>query len=127
MGENWEREIARDSLALGSILFYFIVFIRAVIGEHALFIAQTVIAIIVLFLLSRVIKGDHYLARGLTLFVFTSLFYNDKLFTIFAFVLIVILIVSLNYLGVKRNVILNGLLIGIVSTAVSFYLSPLFV
>ena len=127
MGKNWKKEIARDSLALGSILFYAIVIIRSIIGEHSLFIAQTVIAIIVLFLLSRVIKGDHYLSRGIILFVFTSLFYNDKLFTIFAFVLLIILMVSLNYLGVKRNVILNGMLLGIVSTVVSFYLSPLFV
>lgn len=127
MEKNWKREIARDSLALGSILFYAIVVIRALIGEHALFIAQTVIAIIVLFLLSRVIKGNQYLARGFILFVFTSLFYNEKLFTIFAFVLLVILIVSLNYLGVKRNVILNGLFLGIVNTAVSYYLSPLLV
>lgn len=127
LDKDWKREIARDSLALGSILFYFIVIIRAIIGEHALFIAQTVIAIIVLFLLSRVIKGNQYLARVFVLFVFTSLFYNDKLFTIFAFVLLVILLVSLNYLRVKRNVILNGLLLGIVSTVISYYLSPLLV
>ena len=124
---DWKREIARDSLALGSILFYAIVIIRAIIGEHSLFVAQTVIAIIVLFLLSRVIKGSPYLARGFVLFVLTSLFYNDKLFTIFAFVLIVILIVSLNYLGVKRNVILKGLLLGMVSTVISYYLSPLLI
>lgn len=125
MGENWKREIARDSLALGSLLFYAIVIIRAIIGEYLPFVYQLVIAIIVLFLLSRVIKGDHYLARGIILFIFTSLFYNDKLFTIFAFVLMVILIASLNYLGVKRNVILNGLLLGIASTAISYYVSPL--
>lgn len=124
---DWKKEIARDSLALGSVLFYAIVIIRAVIGEHSLFVAQTVIAIIVLFLLSRVIKGDQYLARGFILFVFTSLFYNDKLFTIFAFVLLLILIASLNYLGVKRKVILSGLLLGMASAVISYYLSPLFV
>ena len=124
---DWKKEIARDSLALGSILFYAIVIIRAIIGEYLPFVYQLVIAIIALFLLSRVIKGDQYLARGIILFVFTSLFYNDKMFAIFAFTLLVILIVSLNYLAVKRNVILNGLLLGITSTVTSYYLSPLLI
>lgn len=125
---DWRKEIARDSLALGSILFYFIVIIRAGVGQHSLFVAQVVIAIIVLFLLSRVIKNsNHHLARGFALAVFTSLFYRDRLFTIFAFVLLGILIVSLNYLGIKRNVILNGLLLGIASAGISYYLSPLLV
>jgi len=124
---GWKKEIARDSLALGSILFYAIVIIRAIVGEYLPFVYQLVIAIIVLFLLSRVIKGDQYLARGIILFVFTSLFYNDKMFTIFAFTLLVILIVSLNYLKVKRNVILNGLLLGIISTVIGYYLSPLLI
>jgi len=127
MEKNWKKEIARDSLALGSLLFYAIVIIRAIVGEYLPFVYQLVIAIVALFLLSRVIKGDQYLARGIILFVFTSLFYNDKMFAIFAFTLLVILIVSLNYLAVKRNVILNGLLLGITSTVTSYYLSPLLI
>lgn len=125
---DWKKEIARDSLALGSILFYLIVIIRAVIGDYKLFVYQVVIALIVLFLLSKVFKNsNHYLARGYILFVFVSMFYKDNLFTIFAFVLLSILIVSLNYLGTKRRVILNGMLLGIASTVIGNYLAILLI
>jgi len=125
---DWKKEIARDSIALGSILFYAVVVIRSVIGEHWLFFTQLVVAGVALFLLSQVIKNANmYLARGVILAVFTSLFYNDSLFTIFAFGLLILAFVSLNYLKVKRNVIFNSLLFGIVSTVISSYASPLLV
>ena len=125
---DWKKEIARDSIALGSILFYAAVVIRSLIGEHWLFFTQVILAGVVLFLLSKVIKSANmYLARGIIVAVFTSLFYNDNLFSVFAFVLLVLAFISLNYLKVKRNVILNGLLLGIISTVISYYLSPLLV
>ena len=88
MEKNWKKGIARDVMALGSIPFYFIVIIRAIIGKYAIFVYQLLIAAIILFLLMKIFrKSNAHIARGLILVVFTSLFYRDNLYTTFAFLL----------------------------------------
>lgn len=85
MKKDWKYEIARDSMAFGSILFYLIVIIRAIIGEYMPFVYQLLIAITILILSSFIVKNaNHHLARAFVLVVFTSLFYKDVPFTIFA-------------------------------------------
>src|SRR3989338_3619595 len=54
MEKNWKKGIARDVMALGSIPFYFIVIIRAIIGKYAIFVYQLLIAAIILFLLMKI-------------------------------------------------------------------------
>ena len=84
MPKNWKKEIARDTLALGSIPFYFLVIIRAVVGQYAIFVYQLLIAVIVLFVLSKIIKNSNlHMARAFILVIFTSLFYNDLFYTVF--------------------------------------------
>ena len=115
------RGIARDTLALGSIPFYSIVIIRAIIGKYLPFIYQLSIAFIILFIFSKLLKNSNqHIARGLILAVFTSVFYKEIIFTIFAAILFFAMIVSLFYLKVKRNELLKGIISGIVSTAVSY-------
>ena len=45
MKKNWKYEIARDSMAFGSILFYLIVLVRSTIGEYMVFVYQLLIAL----------------------------------------------------------------------------------
>lgn len=125
MVKNWKKEIARDLLALGSIPFYFIVIIRAIIGKYTPFVYQLVIALLVLVVLSLIFKNSNqYIARMLVLVVFTSLFYKEMLFTIFASLLWLFMIVSTLYLKVKSKEIVKGVFFGIISTTAGYYLTP---
>jgi len=126
MTKDWKKEVARDSIALGSIPFYFIVIIRAIIGKYNIFVYQLLIALAVLIILSLVVKkSDMHIARTLILWAFTSLFYKDNLYTIFAFLLFVIVIISSYYLKVKKKEIIKGITLGIGSSVAAYYLASL--
>ena len=70
-------------------------------------------------------KSDMYTARCFVLWVFTSLFYEHNLYTVFAFLLWVLVVVSSYYLKVKNKVVIKGIVLGVVSSLVSYYLAPL--
>ena len=126
MPKNWKKEVARDTLALGSIPFYFLVVIRAVIGKYAIFVYQVLIAIIVLIVLSKIIKNSNlHIARGFVLIVFTSLFYNDLFYTSFVSLLFLVMLISSAYLKEKKSRIAKGVLLGMVTSLVSYYLAML--
>ena len=125
MAKNWKKEVARDCIALGSIPFYFIVIIRAIVGQYAIFVYQLLIALAILIILSLIVKKpDMYTARCFILWFFTSLFYRHTLYTAFAFLLWIFVVISSHYLKVKRNVIIKGIILGIVSSGVAYYLAP---
>ncbi|MBS3102653.1 hypothetical protein J4458_04350 [Candidatus Woesearchaeota archaeon] len=125
MEKNWKKGIARDVMALGSIPFYFIVIIRAIIGKYAIFVYQLLIAAIILFLLMKIFrKSNAHIARGLILVVFTSLFYRDNLYTTFAFLLWIFMLISGFYIKIKKNEIIKGVLFGVIAASTSYYLSP---
>ena len=126
MKKYWKKEVARDLIALGSIPFYIIVIIRAVIVKYPPFIYQLIMAIVFVLLLSFIIKkADYYLTRGIILVVFTSLYYNVFLFTVFAVLLFLGMVVSSYYRKTKIKNIVNGCIIGVVISLVSYYLSLL--
>jgi len=127
MIKDWKKEIARDIIALGSIPFYFIVIIRAIIGKYAPFVYQLLFALIILLILYQFIRFNQYIARGLILVVFTSAFYNIMLYTIFTALLWICMILSLVYLKVKGSEIIKGALLGLISTGISYYLTTLFI
>ena len=124
MAKNWKKEFARDFIALGSIPFYFIVIVRAIVGQHLSFISHTVIALIVLTILSMIAKKtNQHVARSLMLVVFTSFFYKATLYTIFASILWIGVIFSLVYLKVKSKEINKGITFGIISMIISYLLT----
>ena len=124
MKKNWKYEIARDSMAFGSILFYLIVLVRSLIGEYLIFVYQLLIALIILIISSFIIKNtNHHIASAFVLVVFTSIFYKDNLFTIFAALLWIFLIGSAFYIRENKKSIYKGIVLGIVVTLVSYYLS----
>jgi len=124
MKKNWKYEIARDGMAFGSILFYFIVIIRSTIGEHLTFVYQLLIAIIILIISSLIIKNaNHHIARAFVLVIFTSLFYKDSLFTIFAALLWIFMIGAAFYIKENKKSIYKGIVLGIVAALVSYFLS----
>lgn len=124
MKKDWKYEIARDGMAFGSILFYIIIMARSLIGEYMVFVYQLSIAIIILIISSFIIKGaNHHLARAFVLVVFTSLFYKDNLYTIFAALLWIFMILSAFYIKDSKKSIYKGIVLGIVVTLASYFLS----
>mgnify|MGYP001563862404 CR=1 FL=1 len=122
MKKSWLKETARDFLAFGSVPFYFLVVIRAVIGKYDVFVYQMVIAAIVVFILYFIIKNsDLHVARSLAAVVFTSIFYNALLYTFFAALVWVLLVIAAYY--VKRNMgfVLRGVIIGLISSVAGYY------
>ena len=118
----WLNEIARDLLALGSIPFYFLVVIRAVIGKYNLFVYQMLIAAIIVFILYFIIKDSSmHIARALVILVFTSLFYKEMIFTVFAALIWVLLLASAYYIKRKIGFVVRGIVIGIISSLAGYY------
>jgi hypothetical protein len=126
MGRGWKKEVARDVLALGSWIFYLIVIVRALIKPYRPFVDQMIIAGVVLLVLGFLIKeSDGYLARGLVMVVFTSIFYKDDLFTGFVTLVFIGMIASSRYVGNSFRKIIIGLIIGAVSVGAGYYVAGL--
>ena len=122
--ENWKQELARDSMAFGSILFYFIVIIRAIVGKFMPFVYELLIALAILIVLSFVIKkANHHIARAIPLVVFTSLFYQENLFTVFAVLLLVFMFGAAIYIKEKKEAVVKGIILGLIASLASYYLS----
>lgn len=122
MRTHWLKEIARVLLALGSIPFYFLVVIRAIIGKYDIFVYQMLIAGISIFILYFIIKDSNmHIARSFVVVIFTSLFYKEMLYTVFAFLVWVLLVASGYY--IKRNIgsLFRGIIIGIMSSLLGYY------
>jgi len=128
MDKKWKKEIARDIIALGSIPFYFIVFIRAIIGQYQPFVYRLVIAFVVLVILGKIFKNINlYIGRGLVLAVFTLFFYQAMLYAIFVVLLWIGMLFSLNYLKVKNREIVSGVILGVISVIVGYALTALLI
>lgn len=126
--KNWLNEIARDSLAIGSIPMFIIVVARASIGDYYNYVYQILLAGLILFFLhiflvySIKIKSQNHIARAIILFIFTSFFYNDKKFTIFATFLLILMLISLFYLKYNKKQILYGILFGLIGSGISYFI-----
>jgi hypothetical protein len=130
MNKYYIKEVSRDLRAFGSIPFYFIVGIRSFIGEYMIFVWQLIIAAVallaILFLTRKTkMQADIHIAAALVLCIFTSLFYVELLFTIFAFVLLALMIAASYYLKIKKMVIARGILAGVICSAISYLIAPL--
>ncbi len=80
------KDLARDFLALGSPVFYALVFARALIGPFHDLINQLVIGGVLIFLAAAAFRArvDWYVARAGVISIFTIIFYNNQTFNIFA-------------------------------------------
>ena len=122
MKRSWLKEIARDLFAFGSIPFYFLVIIRAIIGKYNVFVYQMAIGAIAVFILYFLIKDSSmHTARLLVIVVFTSLFYKAVPYAIFAALIWVLLLVSVYYIKRKIGYVIRGLIIGAVSSLAGYY------
>ena len=121
---NFKKELARDFLALGSWVFFILVIARALIQPYRPFVDQMIIAGIILILINLIFKDyDGYIAKGLILFFFVSIFYKNNFFTAFVTLTILGLIISSYLSGNSRFKIIKGIIIGAISTLISYYLA----
>lgn len=122
--QEFLRESARDSLALGSIVFLILVVARALLGPYLNLVYQLIISSIALLILSFFIKDfEYHLALGFVLIVFTLLFYNYLPYHIFSVIVYIIMIISAMYLGDTKKRIIKGVVLGIISTVVGYLLT----
>lgn len=121
---NWSKETARDLIALGSIPFYLLVILRAIIGKSHEFVAQLTIAFVVFLLLTRLMKKtDWHVALSFILLIFISLFYKESLFTLGAGIVWIAIIISAASLSSKKEGIFTGILVGALSAGVGYFLT----
>jgi len=117
------RESARDALALGGWAFCILVIARATIGEYMQYVSQIILAIILSSLLAFAVRGSETrISRALILAFFTIVFYNDLKFTIFAAFVVVILFLSAIVLEIKKESIIKGSILGVISSGLIFWL-----
>jgi hypothetical protein len=126
MSNDWKNDLSRDVKALGSIVFYLLVVARAAIGPFFPFIYQLLIALVIVYLFSLFVKAyDAYVARALIVATFTTLFYRDLIFGIFAFLVFAALIVSTLHLGSSKGKVCKGILVGIMGVLGGFLIAAL--
>ena len=126
MKKSWLKEIARDLLALGSIPFYFLVVIRSVIGNYLIFVYQMVIAAIAVFVLKFIVKNsDLHIAMAFVIMAFTGIFYKERIFTVFAALVWILMLLASYYLKRKIGPIIRGVIIGLMSFIAAYFLAPI--
>ena len=122
--KNWKKEITRDFIALGSWVFYFLVVARILVLPYRwpylyhIIVAGIFILILEIFL--NTISIDYYISRALVLSIFTIFFYNNKIFTIFAILSFIGLLISSWYINKDFKRIVFGLILGIIGSGLGF-------
>ena len=123
MKMDWKKEFARDVLALGSWVFYVLVIGRAMIEPYRPFLDQIIIPGIFIITVFAFWKGfDDYIARGFILVVFTILFYESLVYSIFAVTAGLLLIFSSYFVRKNISSIIKGLFIGLVAILIGYFL-----
>ena len=116
---------ARDLIALGSIMFILLVIARAWTGDYFQLITEVIIAVIIYLLLTIFIKkSEYHMAFGIILVFFLIRFYEFLPYNIFSSIVYLLMIISAIYLKKPIKNIFKGILLGLISLVISFYLSP---
>ncbi len=121
---KWLAELARDLIALGGIPFLILTIARVSVSP-AYYPLQFIISAALFFILRQILRATLHAGIGLILLVFTCLYYNHLLFTIFALIVYVGLIISLFYLKNDIKEILKGILLGAVSAGIGYLIVKL--
>src|SRR3990167_5941481 len=119
--EKFLKEFARDVVALGSPVFFVLVLARIFLLSNYTYLSQFVISGILFFPMAYFFKSNLYSGLGLIVLVFTTLYYNEIMFTIFAVFLYFLLVASLFYLKKEKSEIIKGIFFALISAGVSYY------
>lgn len=125
MKKNWLKEVARDIIALGSIPFFILVLVRVSLLEKPYFLSQFIIAGVIFLVLMLIFKSDLYSGLALVVLIFTILYYENMRYSIFASLAYLLLLGGLIYLDRDKKKVFKGVLLGAISTAISYYVVKL--
>src|SRR3989344_2501294 len=107
------KETARDFIALGSPVFFILVIARISFLSHYEYLSQFAIAGILFLILFFLFNANMHSGLGFIVLTFTTLYYDDLKFSVFAFFIYIGLIASLIYLEREEREIFLGTFLGI--------------
>jgi hypothetical protein len=116
------KEIARDIIALGSPVFFIFILIRVSITQNPAYLSQFIFSGIFFLILMLLLKSNIYSGLGMVALTFTSIYYNYLPYTIFGLLVYVGLIFSLIYLKKDKQEVFKGVLFGLISSAIGYYI-----
>ena len=119
---NCINETARDLIALGGIPFFILVIARVWLISKEYYQFQFIFGGIIFLILMFLFKSNIHSGLGLIVLIFTTIYYNNLNFGIFASLAYCLLIFSLIYLKKDKKEILKGILFGGISSSISYYL-----
>ena len=108
-------------MALGSIPFFLLVVVRVFIAPVANYQYQLLLAFGIILVVSFFMKNNQYIARGVVLLVFTSLYYADFMYTLFARIAWVLMVFASYYLDKDSTAIIKSTILGAVATIISYF------
>jgi hypothetical protein len=123
--ETWVREVQRDVLALGGVVFYLLVLGRALVGPFWDLVVQLLVVGVGLLVALPLLRGttDLYLTRAMVVAVLVTRHYGDVVFGVFAAVAFVSMVVFAFRLDRPRAAIARGLALGAVLSVGAYALA----
>jgi len=121
LNKNFLKETARDFIALGSPLFFIIVIARISFLSNYEYLSQFIIAGSLFLILMYTFKSNMHSGLGIIILTFTMLYYNNLKFGIFGVLIYALLIISLMYLDKSKKSVFKGVLLGAISTLISYF------
>jgi len=117
------REISRDLMGLGSVPFLILVVVRVAMVGNFLELFHILAAVLLFGLISIWWKDLHFhTARIVIMVIFTSVFYDDRFYTIFAALIGVVAICGfVRYLKIPN--VVTSLVLGLVCSLASYLIS----
>ena len=116
----WIKTAARDIVAIGGIPFFILVLVRVYLLNNPVYFSQFVISGIVFLGIWFLFKQNIYAGLGLIVLTFTSLYYQDLVYSIFGTVAYVFLLGGLFYLKEDTKKIVLGIVLGAFGIGVSY-------
>ena len=116
----WLSEAARDIVALGGVPFFVLVLVRVWLLDNVTYFSQFVVAGVVFGLVFFMLKQNVHAGLALILLVFTSLYYEEFLYSAFGGVAYLLLLGALIYMKKDWRKVLLGIVVGGISVGVSF-------
>jgi len=121
VSEGWLREVARDLMALGSVVFYVLVLGRALVGPYWDLAVPLTVAGLALAAATAVLRStDLYLTRGLLVAVLVTRHYGDVVFGVFAGVAFVLMVAAALLLERGRTAVGRGVVLGVALGAAGY-------
>ena len=118
--DSWIKTAARDIIAIGGVPFFILVLARVYMLNNPEYFSQFLISGAVFLLAFLLFKQNIYSGLGLIILVFTSMYYNDVIFTVFGVIAYALLLVGLFYLKEDWKKVISGVVFGAVAIGASY-------